>query len=192
MGRDLGYARVSTTGQDETMQVDAMLAKGIERRDIYVDRGVSGSRASRPDLDRLLRDIQPGDTLTVWKLDRLGRNTAHLVTLLNDLTQRSITIRSVQDGLDSSTPPGRAMMQILAIFAELERSFMLERTRSGLAIAAANGRKGGRPRALDTKKARLAQRLYDEREPVKEIADTLGVSVATVYRYLNSGELIAR
>lgn len=192
MGRDLGYARVSTTGQDETMQVDAMLAKGIERRDIYVDRGVSGSRASRPDLDRLLRDIQPGDTLTVWKLDRLGRSTAHLVTLLNDLTQKSITIRSVQDGLDSSTPPGRAMMQILAIFAELERSFMLERTRSGLAIAAANGRKGGRPRALDTKKARLAQRLYDEREPVKEIADTLGVSVATVYRYLNSGELIAR
>lgn len=181
-GQRIGYVRVSTGKQDEQLQHDALDKAGVLKRDRYVDHGISGSKASRPGLDDMLVDAQPGDTLVVYKLDRIGRSTAHVAQLLADLTARGIYIESVSDGLNSSTPTGRAMLQMLAIFAEMERSFIRERTVAGLAAAKRLGRSGGRPKALDAKRARQAQTLRDSGEKVPEIARTLGVSIATVYR----------
>jgi DNA invertase Pin-like site-specific DNA recombinase len=181
-GERLGYVRVSTGKQDEQMQHDALDGAGVLKRNRYVDHGVSGAKTSRPGLDAMLADAQPGDIITVYKLDRLGRSTAHVATLIHDLTERGIHIHSVGDGLDSTTATGKAMLQMLAIFAELERSFIRERTTAGLAAAKAQGRTGGRPRIADSATARKAQTLRDSGESVPEIARTLGVSVATVYR----------
>jgi len=184
-GRMIGYARVSTSAQDETLQLEALTTKGgVLRRDIYVDHGVSGSKTSRPQLDAMLEHVEPGDTIVVYKLDRLGRNAGHVITLLDDLTKRGIYVRSIGDGLDTSTETGEAMMGMLAIFAKMELDFIKQRTRSGLATAKAQGRTGGRPRSLDTKAAKIAQAEYDKGEKVADIAKALKVSVPTVYRYL--------
>lgn len=146
------------------------------------DHGVSGRTTCRPGLDALLADVEPGDTIVVYKLDRIGCSTAHVAQLLAELTERGIFIESISDGLNSSTPTGRAMLQMLAIFAEMERSFIQERTIAGLAAAKAQGRTGGRPKALDGKRAKQAQALRDAGESVPDIARALGASVATVYR----------
>ncbi|MFP1601895.1 recombinase family protein [Microbacterium sp. 2216-1] len=181
-GTRLGYVRVSTGKQDEQLQHDALDAAGVLKRNRYTDHGVSGAKTERPALADLLADAQSGDSIVVYKLDRLGRSTAHVAALIADLTERGIDIESVSDGLNSSTPTGRAMLQMLAIFAEMERSFIQERTTAGLAAAKAQGRTGGRPKVTDSKQARQAQALRDSGESVPEIAKTLGVSIATVYR----------
>ncbi len=181
-GTRLGYVRVSTGKQDETLQHDALDGAGVLKRNRYVDHGVSGSKTTRPGLDAMLKDAQPGDVITVYKLDRLGRSTAHVAQLIEDLTARGIHLHSIADGLDSTTPTGAAMLKMLAIFAELERSFIRERTTAGLAAAKAQGRTGGRPRVADSATARKAQTLRNAGESVPEIASTLGVSIATVYR----------
>jgi DNA invertase Pin-like site-specific DNA recombinase len=181
-GHRLGYVRVSTGKQDEQLQHDALDKAGVLKRNRYVDHGVSGSKTSRPGLDALLADVQAGDTIVVYKLDRIGRSTAHVAQLLADLTEQGVYVESISDGLNSSTPTGRAMLQMLAIFAEMERSFIRERTTAGLAAAKAQGRIGGRPKVLDGKRAKQAQALRDSGETPAEIARTLGVSVATVYR----------
>lgn len=181
-GTQLGYVRVSTGRQDEQMQHDALDAAGILKRDRYVDHGVSGTKTSRPGLDAMLADVQTGDVVTVYKLDRLGRSTAHVVTLLHELTERGVHVRSLSDGLDTTTPTGKAMLSMLAVFAEMERTFISERTTAGLAAARQQGRTGGRPRKTDTAMLRRAQTLRDSGESVPDIARTLGVSVATIYR----------
>ena len=181
-GTRLGYVRVSTGKQDEQLQQDALDKAGVLKRNRYSDHGVSGSTTSRPGLDALLHDAQPGDTLVVYKLDRIGRSTAHVAQLLADLTERGVFVESLSDGLNSSTPTGRAMLQMLAIFAEMERSFIVERTTAGLAAAKAQGRTGGRPKALDGKRSKQAQALRSAGESPADVARTLGVSVATVYR----------
>lgn len=181
-GTRLGYVRVSTGKQDESLQHDALDSAKVLKRNRYVDHGVSGSKTSRPGLDALLADVQPGDTIVVYRLDRLGRSTLHIAQLLADLTERGIHIESIADGLNSSTPMGRAMLQMASIFAEMERNIIAERTVAGLAAAKAQGRKGGRPKVTDSKQARQAQALRDSGESVPEIAKALGVSIATVYR----------
>lgn len=181
-GTKLGYLRVSTGKQDEQLQHDALDKAGVLKRSRYIDHGVSGTKTSRLGLDALLADVQPGDTITVYKLDRLGRSTAHVAALIADLNERGIFIESISDGLNSSTPTGRAMLQMLAIFAEMERGFISERTVAGLAAARAQGRTGGRPKALDGKKAKQAQTLRTGGSTPSEIATALGVSLATVYR----------
>ena len=181
-GTKLGYVRVSTGTQDESLQHEKLDGAGVLKRNRYVDHGVSGTKTSRPGLDALLADAQPGDTITVYKLDRLGRSTAHVAKLIADLTEKGIFIESVSDGLNSSTPTGRAMLQMLAIFAEMERSFIQERTVAGLQAAKAQGRVGGRPKATDSAQARQAQKLRTAGESVPDIANALGVSIATVYR----------
>lgn len=181
-GQRLGYIRVSTGKQDEQLQHDALDKEGVLKRNRYTDHGVSGAKTSRPQLDNMLADAEPGDIITVYKLDRLGRSTAYVAQLIEELTARGIHIHSVADGLDSTTNTGKAMLQMLAIFAELERSFIRERTTAGLAAAKAQGRTGGRPKALDTKRAAQAQALRDAGHPVPDIAKALGVSIATVYR----------
>jgi DNA invertase Pin-like site-specific DNA recombinase len=182
-GTKLGYLRVSTGKQDEQLQHDALDKAGVLKRNRYVDHGVSGRKVTRPGLDALLADAQPGDTIVVFKLDRLGRSTAHVASLVADLHERGVFIESISDGLSSSTSTGRAMLQMLAIFAEMEREFISERTVAGLAAVKAKGGKGaGRPKALDSKKAKTAQTLRDAGESIPDIARTLNVSVATVYR----------
>lgn len=181
-GTKLGYIRVSTGKQDETLQHDALDKVGVLKRNRYVDHGVSGTKTSRPGLDALMADVQPGDTIVVYKLDRIGRSTAHVAALIADLTERGIFIESVSDGLNSSTSTGRAMLQMLAIFAEMERGFIVERTRAGLAAKREQGIVGGRPKAVDGKQAKQAQALRNAGQSVPDIAKALGVSVATVYR----------
>ncbi|NQX33587.1 recombinase family protein [Herbiconiux sp. VKM Ac-2851] len=181
-GTRIGYLRISMGKQDETLQHDALDKAGVKKKDRYTDKGVSGSKTSRPALDSMLSDLEEGDTIVVYKLDRLGRSTAHVASLIADLTAKGIFIESISDGLNSSTPTGRAMLQMLSIFAEMERSFIIERTTAGLASAKAQGRVGGRPKVTDSKKAKQAQALRDSGESVPDIAKALGISIATVYR----------
>ena len=168
------------------MQHDALDAAGILKRNRYVDHGVSGTKTSRPGLDAMLEDVEPGDVVTVYKLDRLGRSTAHVVTLLHELTERGVHVRSLSDGLDTTTPTGKAMLSMLAVFAEMERSFISERTTAGLAAARQQGRTGGRPKKADAAMQRRAQTLRDSGESVPDIARTLGISTATAYRITKS------
>jgi DNA invertase Pin-like site-specific DNA recombinase len=181
----IGYARVSTTDQNPQLQLDALRDAGAAR--VFTDHGVSGSTANRPQLDACLDHLRDGDMLTVWKLDRLGRNTQHVLSVVEDLTSRGIGFRSLTEGLHTEGPMGTAMLTIMAAFAQLERDTMIERTRAGLAAAAANGRKGGRPRKVDDAQAAKARQLKEKGITAPDIAKMLGVSRATVYRYLTDG-----
>ena len=178
----IGYARVSTADQTPQLQLDALEQAGAAR--IFTDHGVSGSTAVRPQLDACLDHLRDGDVLTVWKLDRLGRNTQHVLAVIEHLTARGVGFRSLTEGLHTDGPMGKAMLTIMAAFAQLERDTMIERTRAGLAAAAANGRKGGRPRKIDDAAAAKARNMRDKGINATDIAKMLGVSRATVYRYL--------
>jgi DNA invertase Pin-like site-specific DNA recombinase len=183
-GTVVGYARVSTDKQDEARQLAALREAGVSRRNTYVDHAVSGAKTSRPEFDRLISELEPGDVVVVSELDRLGRNSGHVITTMQALREEGVYIRSIADGVDSSTDMGEAMLSLLAVFAQMERRFIQRRTRSGLAVARAEGRVGGRPRALSDEDAALAVRLSDEGRRVKDIAKTLKVSAPTVYRVL--------
>lgn len=178
----IGYARVSTNDQNPQLQLDALGQAGAVR--IFTDQGVSGSTASRPQLDACLDHLREGDVLTVWKLDRLGRNTQHVLAVVDELTSRRVGFRSITEGLHTEGAMGKAMLTIMAAFAQLERDTMIERTRAGLAAAAANGRKGGRPRKVDDSSAMKARSLREKGIAATDIAKMLGVSRATVYRHL--------
>lgn len=178
----IGYARVSTTDQNPQLQLDALSKAGAAR--IFTDHGASGASVARPQLDACLDHLREGDVLMVWKLDRLGRNTRHLLEIVDDLTSRGIGFRSLTEGLHTDGPMGKAMLTIMAAFAQLERDTMIERTRAGLVAAAANGRKGGRPRKVNDSDAGKARILRDKGIAAADIAKMLGVSRATVYRYL--------
>lgn len=185
-GRLIGYARVSTAEQDEAYQREKLISAGVQGRDIYVDHGVSGTKTSRPAWDQVIETgLQPGDTLVVWKLDRMGRNSGHVITTIEALVSRGINVRTL-DGIDTTTATGRGMLGMLAVFAQMERDFNSERTRAALDHKREQGIVGGRPRSLDTKQSKLIQRLYDEGEKVPDIARTLKCSRATVYRYLSA------
>ncbi|WP_280397459.1 recombinase family protein [Nocardia carnea] len=178
----IGYARVSTTDQDPQLQLDALNAAGCGR--IFTDHGVSGAKTERSELGRCLDHLRDGDVLVVWKLDRLGRNTVHVLQLIEELTERGIGFRSVTEGLHTDGPMGKAMVTIMAAFAQLERDTMIERTRAGLVAAAANGRKGGRPRKVNDASAAKAKDMKAKGIAASDIARMLGCSRATVYRYL--------
>ena len=179
---NIGYIRVSTSEQTPALQSDALAAAGVTKT--YSDLGVSGSLSSRPQLDALLEYVRDGDVVVVWKLDRLGRNTRHTLTLLATLAERGVGFRSLTEGLDSTGPMGRAMITIIAAFAELERDTIRERTVAGLAAAKARGRIGGRPRVLSPAKIEFAQALRLKGHGAQAIADELGVSRASIYRAL--------
>lgn len=179
----IGYARVSTDGQDESLQIDALKAAGCER--IYVDRA-SGVIRERPELTNALRDLRDGeDVLVVWRLDRIGRSLRHLVDLVGDLRSRKIGFRSLNDPIDTTSASGRLVFHVFAALAEFERDLTRERTAAGLAAARARGRLGGRPLVMTPEKIRLARRLYDEgASTVQQIAEALGVSRRSIYRSL--------
>jgi DNA invertase Pin-like site-specific DNA recombinase len=179
----IGYVRISTKEQNTDLQDAAMAAAGVKR--VYTDRGVSGSLASRPELDKALDRLEEGDTLVVWKLDRLGRNTKNVLEVIEGLTKRGVGFRSLTEGLDTTGPMGKAMITIMAAFSELERSTMLERTRAGLDAAKAKGRVGGRPSVVDAKKLEKIRKLSSSGDHTRaEIADMVKVSRATLYRVL--------
>jgi DNA invertase Pin-like site-specific DNA recombinase len=182
MGHLLGYARVSTGGQDAALQQDALQAAGCYR--IFTDTA-SGSLESRPELTKVLDQLRPGDTLVVWRLDRLGRSIRHLIDQLADLQERGIGFRSLQEAIDTTSPGGRLIFHVFAALAEFERDLIRERTNAGLQAARARGRKGGRPALLTREKLETAQRLYAQKEmTVEKIGEVLGVSRTTVYRAL--------
>lgn len=183
MGQLIGYARVSTLDQNPDLQLDALRSAGCEP--IFTDQA-SGSLAARPGLTRCLEHLRPGDTLVVWKLDRLGRSLKHLVDTVSDLKERGIGFRSLQDAIDTTTASGRLVFHVFCAIAEFERDLNHDRTRAGLEAARARGRIGGRPKKLNPKKLATARKLKASGEmTMQEIADALSVSRGTLYRYLS-------
>ena len=178
----IGYARVSTLDQNLDLQEDALKAAGCEK--IYTDKA-GGTRAERPGLERALAELRAGDRLVVWKLDRLGRSLRHLIETVTALRDRGVGFQSVQEAIDTTTSGGKLIFHVFGALAEFERDIIQERTLAGLAAARARGRKGGRPRHLDDKKKRHVTLLHsDPTNSVKDICRTLGISKATLYRYL--------
>jgi DNA invertase Pin-like site-specific DNA recombinase len=189
VGKLLGYARVSTLDQNADLQADALTAAGCWR--VFTDH-VSGAKAERPELGRVLEQLRDGDTLVVWRLDRLGRSLRHLIDVVADLSARGVGFRSVTESIDTTTSGGRLIFHVFGALAEFERDLVRERTLAGLQAARRRGRAGGRPALMTKDKTTTAQRMYDQQElTVEQIARALGVSRSTIYRALNRTGSIA-
>ena len=181
-----GYARVSTGDQTTDLQQDALEKAGCNR--IFIDVA-SGAKAHRPELDHMLDLLREGDTVVVWKLDRLGRSMQNLVELINDFDTRGVQFRSLTESIDTSTPGGILIFNIFGSLAQFERDLIRERTRAGLEAARARGRTGGRPASLDEKQAKEVRRLYESRSvTVDQIASMMRVSRTTIYRCLQKNK----
>lgn len=176
----IGYARVSTQEQNLDLQLDALKRAGCEK--VFSDTA-SGAKAARPNLEQALSHAREGDTLVVWKLDRLGRSLRHLIDTVQALSGRGIGFRSLQESIDTTTPGGKLVFHVFGALAEFERDLVKERTNAGLASARARGRKGGRPKALSEKQRQQAKALIkDPSISIGEICKTLRVSRSTLYR----------
>lgn len=177
----IGYARVSTQDQNLDLQTEALTKVGCKK--IYNDK-ISGSRAERPGLTKALEMLREGDTLVVWKLDRLGRSVKNLVDLVGELHQQGIQFKSLTDAIDTGTPSGRFFFHVMASLSEMERELTVERTRAGLEVARQLGRKGGRRRQMTESKIESAKKLLANGVPPRDVATNLGVSVPTLYRWI--------
>lgn len=185
MARKIGYARVSTNEQDLALQLDELKKAGCKF--IFSDK-VSGAKAHRGGLEKCIASLEEGDTLLVWRLDRLGRSMSHLVSIVENLRERGIHFKSLHDGIiDTTTASGELIFHIFAALAQFERTLIQERTRAGLKAARARGKKGGRkPLSAHNPKVRMAKTMHkDKSMSIPEICSTLGISRATFYRYLN-------
>lgn len=181
----LGYARVSTGHQSLDQQIDALTAAGVDTDRVYSDvLSGSSTREQRPGLAALLDYARPGDAIVVVGIDRLGRNAAEVMQTIRDLNERDIVLRSLREGIDTSTAAGRMVAGVLASLAELELELGKERRAASREARRARGQAIGRPKALDASKAKLARRMHASGEPAATIAAALGVSRATVYRIL--------
>lgn len=182
MGLRIGYARVSTQDQQVSLQRDELVRAGCTT--IYADKA-SGSRADRPELQQCLKALRPGDTLVVWRLDRLGRNLTDLIAIVTDLEQRGIGFESRMEHIETTTPSGKLMFHVFSALAEFERNLIRERVNAGLAAARARGRVGGRPSKMSEKdKAHARAMLADPNITVGAVADRFGISRQTLYRQL--------
>lgn len=177
----IGYARVSTQDQNLELQTEALRKVGCKK--IYEDR-VSGSRAERVGLSQAREHLRAGDTLVVWKLDRLGRSVKQLVDLVGELQKDGVQFRSLTDSIDTGTASGWFFFHVMASLAEMERELIIERTRAGLEIARQLGRTGGRKRQMTDSKIKAAKKLLASGVPARDVAGKLGVSVPTLYRWL--------
>jgi DNA invertase Pin-like site-specific DNA recombinase len=189
MDMKYGYARVSTDDQNSALQLTALKKAGCKK--IFKDEGQSGATTQRPALARCLKTLQSGDTIIVWKLDRLARSLRDLIAMLDDLHARGVKFRSLtEDIMDTESPTGRALWQIIGVLAELERSLITERTRAGVKAAQQRGVKFGRKPKLTPRQIKHALALRDQGKPVSDIAVLFNVHRATMYRLLaNSGRL---
>lgn len=180
----IGYARVSTIDQRAGLQVDSLKKAGC--RTIYVDKGKSGASTRRPELKKALKRLKKGDVLVVWKLDRLGRSLRHLMDIMDDFNKRGVGLKSTTDSLDTTTPHGRMVFQFMGALAEFERALIIERTKAGLAAAKRRGVKLGPKFKLTaaSKELQHARKLIKNGETVGEVAATLKLSRATLYRAL--------
>ncbi|MGI2280064.1 recombinase family protein [Staphylococcus xylosus] len=183
----IGYARVSTGLQNLNLQEDRLNQYGCEK--IFSDH-ISGSKSKRPGLDKAIEFARSGDTIVVWRLDRLGRNMEDLITLVNELNERGVSFHSLEENItmDKSSSTGQLLFHLFAAFAEFERNLILERSSAGRIAARARGRYGGRPEKLRQKDLNLLKTLYDNGTPIKTIAEQWQVSRTTIYRYLNKLE----
>jgi DNA invertase Pin-like site-specific DNA recombinase len=182
----IGYARVSTHDQSLNLQLDALKKAGCSK---FFTDVVSGAKAERKGLEEALSHLREGDTLVVWKLDRLGRSLPHLIQTVNTLKERKIDFKSLTDlNIDTTTPGGKLVFHVFGAVAEFFLDNLRERTRAGLEAARVRGRTGGRPKALTQRQIRIAQSLYDDpKNSIQEICRTLKVSKVTLYRYIKIG-----
>lgn len=183
----IGYARVSTGLQNLDLQEDSLTSEGCQK--IFTDK-VSGAKSKRPGLDNAIAFARKGDTIVVWRLDRLGRNMQDLITIVNQLNDRGVSFYSIQENItmDKSSSTGQLMFHLFAAFAEFERNLILERSAAGREAARARGRFGGRPEKLTKQDLDLLKTLVDNETPIKTIAEKWNVSRTTIYRYLNKME----
>lgn len=182
----IGYERVSTEDQTLDLQHDALLEAGATT--VYRDVG-TGKNADRPELNQCLKALRAGDSLLVWRLDRLGRNVQDLVRIVTELEERGVKFKSLTENIDTDGPTGRLVFHLFAALAEFERGLVRERTIAGLAAARARGRMGGRPHALSRQQQRNALAMMKNKDiPVAEIARTFRVSRSTLYNLMTSAE----
>lgn len=178
----IGYARVSTHEQNLDLQLDALKNAGCEKtlKDV-----ASGAKTDRDGLTDILKQLRKGDTLVVWKLDRLGRSLRHLIEMITLLKGQGVYFKSLQENIDTSSSGGKLIFHVFGALAEFERDIISERTQAGLAAARSRGRVGGRPRLMDDKMLEMARvMLADESNTVRDVCSTLGISKATLYRHL--------
>jgi len=194
MGKLIGYARVSTRAQDTDRQIADLLAAGVRRDDLYIDHGVSGGRAARPQFDKALDALEEGDTLVITTLDRLGRSTANMLELSTVLRQRNINLRVLNLGggdVDTGTPMGGMVFTVMAALAQMELEIKRERITDSVSKRRAAGKDlGGRRERFTDSQIENARRLIDAGQPATHVARDLGMSRATLYRRI--GELDAR
>ena len=182
----VGYMRVSTADQNLGLQRDALIAAGVAPDRICEDV-CSGRAVDRPGLERALDIARDGDALVIWKLDRIGRSLPHVVGLVGDLQKRGIGLKVLTGDVDTTTATGRLVFGIFATLAEFERDLIHERTMAGLAAARARGRAGGRPRVMTRQKLKAAMALMADRDnAARDVAAQLGVSVSTLYAYVDA------
>jgi len=179
----IGYARISTVDQNLELQTDALEKAGCEK--IFTDQA-SGARDDRKGLIDAIEFCRTGDSLVVWKLDRLGRSLKHLIETINLLHEKKVGFVSLQESIDTTTSGGKLVFHVFGALAEFERELITERTNAGIASARSRGRLGGRPKAMTAKQIRIAKKtLKDPKTTVKDVCETLKVSKTTLYRYLN-------
>lgn len=186
MGKLIGYARVSKEEQTLELQVDALIKAGCNPKDIFKEK-VSGTKTERPALAKCLQTLQKGDTLVVWRLDRLGRSMAHLVSLVEDFKKRDICFKSLGEGaIDTTSVAGELIFNIFACLAHFERRLIQERTLAGLSAARARGRLGGRkPIKADDPRVIIAKKMFQDKSlNISEICRSLNISRTTLYRFL--------
>src|SRR3954451_8686796 len=180
----IGYARVSTTDQTLDLQLDALQKAGCSK--IFTDTA-SGAKTERKGLEEAISYVRAGDMIAVWRLDRLGRSLQHLIETIGKLDARNIGFKSLTENIDTTTSGGNLIFHIFGALAEFERNLIRERTSAGLIAARERGRKGGRPKSLTGNKIEIARKLYaDKTNTVEDICRTLGISRATLWRYVKA------
>jgi DNA invertase Pin-like site-specific DNA recombinase len=184
----VGYARVSTQDQNPQLQTDALMGAGCDK---MFEEKASGAQRERPQLMAALEYLRPGDTLVVWKLDRLARSLKQLIETIELLDDRQIGLRSLMESIDTTTSGGKLVFHIFGALAEFERSIIRERTKAGLAAAKARGKVGGRPPALTAEDVEVAKALLaDPSITSKKVAERLGVSVSTLYKHIPAARAV--
>lgn len=186
----IGYARVSTDDQNLDLQHDALKNVGCEK---FYDDLMTGSKMSRPGLEAAIDFARQGDIIVVWRLDRLSRSLKDLIEIVAILDEKRIGLKSLHESIDTSSSSGKLIFHIFGALAEFERNLIRERTHAGLQAARARGRKGGRPKKLSDDKAKIALKLYRERQhSIQQICNIVDVSKPTLYKYINNTHKIER